>query len=109
MLVTELSALAIQAVEPVADLVDDVWQRFNSDLDLAGVVVNRVPARSNEADAQYEALARIVGRRAIWKPPVPQRVAVNEAAAAHRPLHDYGSRAADVAEVFDKIWRRLSR
>jgi chromosome partitioning protein len=108
-MVTELSALSIQAVEPVADLVDDVWHRFNDQLDLAGVVVNRVPARSNAADAQYEELARIVGRRAIWKPPIPQRVIVTEAAAEGRPIHDYGSRAVDVIDAYDRIWRRLSR
>lgn len=108
-MVSELSALSVQAIEPVADLVDDVWHRFNDQLDLAGVIVNRVPARSNEADAQYDALGRIVGRRAIWKPPVPQRVVVNEAAAAGRPIHDYGSRADDVTDAYDKAWRRLSR
>ena len=108
-MVTELSALSINSIEPVADLVDDVWHRYNADLDLAGVIVNRVPPRSNEADAQYEALARIVGRRAIWKPPIPARVAVNEAAAAGRPIHDLKSRAADVIDAYDKAWRRLSR
>ncbi|MDG2111377.1 MAG: ParA family protein, partial [Actinomycetota bacterium] len=108
-MVSELSALSVQAIEPVADLVDDVWHRFNDQLDLAGVIVNRVPARSNEADAQYDALGRIVGRRSIWKPPVPQRVVVNEAAAAGRPIHDYGSRAADVIDAYDKVWRRLSK
>ncbi len=108
-MVAELSALSVQSIEPVADMVDDVWHRFNDRLDLAGVIVNRVPPRSNEADAQYDALGRIVGRRSIWKPPVPQRVAVNEAAAAGRPIHDYRSRAADVIEAFDKAWRRVSR
>ena len=108
-MVTELSSLSIASIEPVADLVDDVWHRFNDKLDLAGVVVNRVPARSNEADAQYLALARVVGRRAIWKPPIPQRVAINEAAAAGRPIHDLGVRARDAAAAYDKVWRRLSK
>ena len=108
-MVTELSALSIQSIAPVADLVDDVWDRYNKELDLAGVMVNRVPPRSNEADAQYEALARIVGRRSIWKPAIPARVAVNEAAAAGRPIHDLKSRAADVIEAYDKAWRRLNR
>jgi len=108
-MVAELSALSVQSIEPVADLVDDVWHRYNDRLDLAGVIVNRVPPRSNEADTQYDALGRIVGRRSIWKPPVPQRVVVNEAAAAGRPIHDYRAKAADVIEAFDKAWRRLSR
>lgn len=108
-MIADLSAFSVAACEPVADLVDDVWQRYNQDLDLAGVVVNRVPPTSSEADRQYDALGKVVGRRSIWKPPVPQRVIVNEAIGAARPIHSYGSRARDVPAAFDSLYRKLRR
>lgn len=108
-MVAEPSIFSVEAIAPVADVIDDVWQRYNPDLDLAGVIVNRVPAISSEADRQYEAIASVVGRRAIWKPVVPQRVLVGEAAAAHYPIHAYRSRATDLIDAFDRHYRKLRR
>jgi chromosome partitioning protein len=68
-----------------------------------------VPAVSGEADRRYEELVRIVGKRAIWQPPVPQRVIVNQAIGERRPIHAYGSRALDVIDAFDKLWGKLRR
>jgi chromosome partitioning protein len=65
-----------------------------------------VPAVSNEADRRIDELARIVGRSAIWSPPVPQRVIFNEAIGDRRPIHSYGSRASEPIMVFDALWRR---
>jgi cellulose biosynthesis protein BcsQ len=104
--VVEPSALGLRGIGGVADLIDDVWEDTNPGLELAGVVLNRVPAVSNEADRRIDELARIVGRSAIWSPPVPQRVIFNEAIGDRRPIHSYGSRASEPIMVFDALWRR---
>lgn len=108
-LVAEPSVFSVRAIVPVADLIDDVWQRYNQDLDLAGVIVNRVPPKSTEAQRQFEEIGDLVGRSSVWAPVVPQRVLLAQAAADRRPIHSYGNKAADLIEVFDKLYRKLRR
>ncbi len=107
LIVVDPSALGLRGIGSVADAVDGVWDGDNPDLDLCGVVVNRVPAISVEADRRLDELGRIVGRSTIWKPPIPQRVIVNQALGERRPIHAYGARAADVTAAFDQLWRKL--
>lgn len=109
LIVVEPSALGLRGVEAVADTIDRVWERQNPELEIAGVIVNRVPAVSSEAERQLDLLGRTVGRRAVWEPYVPQRVILSEAVSLRRPIHDMGARAVDVSEVFDSLWRRLWR
>ena len=107
LLVVEPSALGLRGIGGVADLIDDVWDSTNPDLELAGVILNRVPAVSLEAERRKDELARIVSRTAIWSPEVPQRVVFNQAVGERRAIHSYGSRAADPIVVFDALWRRV--
>jgi chromosome partitioning protein len=107
LVVVEPSALGLRGIGGVADVIDEVWDAGNPDLELAGVVLNRVPAVSNEAERRIDELARIVGRSAIWQPPVPQRVILNQAIGERRPIHSYGSRATDPIEAFDRLWVRV--
>ncbi len=109
LVVTESSAFANNTMAAVADLIDDVWDRVNPNLDLAGVIVNRQPAVSNEAESRYDELGKIVGKRSIWKPAIPQRVIVGEALGARRAIHSYGARATDVTDAFDTLYRKLER
>lgn len=109
LLVVEPAAFSIRGVEAVTDTIDQAWSDVNDSLDIAGVVVNRVPPSSSEADLQLDALARLLGRRAIWTPHVPQRVAVNEAMGARESIHAHGWRGAEVAEVFDQLLTKLRR
>ena len=46
-IVVEPSALGLRGIGAVADLVDDVWDTHNPDLELAGVIVNKVPPVSS--------------------------------------------------------------
>ena len=108
-IVVEPSALGLRGIGAVADLVDEVWDAYNADLELTGVIVNKVPAVSSEADRRYEELVRVVGKRAIWQPVIPHRVIVNQAIGDRRPVHAYGARSADVAQVFDSLWAKLRR
>lgn len=107
LIVVEPSALGLRGIGGVADLIDHVWDTSNPDLELAGVILNRVPAVSGEAERRIEELAGIVGRRAIWSPAVPQRVMLNQAVGERRPIHSYGSRATDPIRTFDSLWRKV--
>jgi len=108
-IVVEPAALGLRGIGAVADVVDQVWDSFNPDLDLAGVIVNKMPAVSNEAERRYEELGRIVGKRAVWQPAIPQRVLVNQAIGDRRSLHSYGGRASDLTDAFDRLWAKLRR
>ena len=108
-LVVEPAALSLRGIGAVADLVDDIWDTHNPTLELAGVVVNRVPPTSSEADRRLDELTRIVGRKVVWQPVVPTRAIVNQALGERRPIHGYGSRGADVAAVFDALATTLRR
>ncbi len=108
-IVVEPAVLGLRGIAAIADLVDFVWDEYNPGLDLAGVIVNRVPGISLEAERRFEELGRIVGKRAVWKPPVPQRVIVNQALGERSPIHAYGARAHDVTEAFDQLWAKLRR
>jgi cellulose biosynthesis protein BcsQ len=105
--VVEPSSLGLRGIGGVADLIDDVWDTTNPHLELAGVILNRVPAISREAERRIDELSRIVSRQAIWSPAIPQRVVLNQAVGERRPVHDYGSRAAEPIAAFDALWRKL--
>ena len=108
-IVVEPSALGLRGITSVADMIDQVWDEHNPDLELAGVIVNRVPAVSNEAERRYEELNRIVGKRAVWQPVVPARVIVNQAISERRPIHSFGARSFEVSDAFDHLWKRIRK
>ncbi|MEQ1872191.1 MAG: ParA family protein [Ilumatobacteraceae bacterium] len=109
LIVVEPSALSLRGIGAVADLVDEVWDSYNTKLDIAGVIVNKVPAWSSEAERRYDELTRTVGKKAVWTPVIPQRVIVNQAIGERRPIHSYGARSTDVSEAFDELWKKLRR
>ena len=69
--VVEPSALGLRGIGGVADVIDEIWDAANPELELAGVILNRVPAVSAEAERRIDELARIVGRQSIWSPRYP--------------------------------------
>ncbi len=109
LIVVEPAALGLRGITAVADRIDEIWDADNAELDLAGVVVNRVPGVSAEADRRLDELGKVVGRRAVWQPYVPQRVIAGQAISERRPIHAFGYRATDLAEVFDALWAKLRR
>ena len=109
LIVSDPAALGLRGIASVADVIDSVWESSNPDLDLAGVIVNKMPAVSAEADRRYDELSRSVGKKAVWQPAIPSRVIINQAIAERRPIHSYGSRAQDLTEAFDKLWAKLRR
>jgi chromosome partitioning protein len=109
LLVVELSALSLRGAEAVLTTVEDVWSELNPALDVGGVIVNRAPAISLEATRQEDGLNRLMGKRAVWRPFVPQRTVINEAVGSRSPIHAMGYRGRDVADAFDAIYRKLLR
>jgi len=109
LLVVELSALSIRGADAVLDTVEEIWSELNPDLDIGGVIVNRAPASSSEATRQEHELDRLMGKRAVWRPFIPQRTVLNESVGERAPLHALGYRAKDTVEVFDALYRRLGR
>ena len=109
LIVVELASHSLRGLTAVLDTIDDVWADLNPDLDIAGVLPNRVPPVSSEADRRYDELAEMVGRKAIWKPSVPQRSLINQAAGERQPIHSFGYRARDLSDVFDAHWAKLRR
>ena len=79
LLVVEPSIFGLRGVAPVLDLIEDVWSADNPSLDLAGVVLNRVPAVSSAARERIDELKKMVGSKSVWSPYVPQRVVINQA------------------------------
>lgn len=109
LMVVELSALSIRGAEAVLSVVEDIWADLNPGLDIGGVIVNRAPAVSIEAMRQEDALNRLMGKRAVWHPFVPQRTILNEAVGDRCPVHDLGYRANDIVATFDSLYRKLIR
>lgn len=109
LIVVEPTALSLRGVDPVADLIDDVWHNHNQWLDVAGLIVNRMPPRSQDAASHAEALSRSVGARSVWAPAIPHRVVVAEAAAKRQAIHHMGAKGRVVADVFDTLYGRLWR
>ena len=109
LIVAEPTVYGLRGITGALDLVDQVWQDHNPELDLLGVVLNKVPAVSHEAEQRSRELAELVGPRGVWNPPIPQRVLISEAHGERSPIHAYGRRAGELTEVFDTLFGKLRR
>jgi cellulose biosynthesis protein BcsQ len=109
LIVVEPSVLSIRGIPAVRGAVDDLWTRPGGRVSLAGIIVNKLPAQSSDAERQYLGLGQVAEGVPVWQPAVPQRVAVPKAASARQPVHAIGSQATDVADAFDHLWLRLRR
>ncbi len=109
LLVVEPTIFGLHGIGPVLDLIDDVWTLHNKGLDLAGVVLNRVPAISSDAEIRRDELYKMVGRKAVWSPSIPHRVLVNRVHGERSPIHAFGAEGKELADVFDRLLKRLRR
>ncbi len=109
LLVVEPSVFGLRGVGPVLDLIEEVWSADNPQLDLTGVVLNRVPAVSAAARERIDELRKMVGSKSVWSPHIPQRVVINQAHHERAPIHSFGAQARDLTEIFDTLLRRLRR
>lgn len=106
LVVTEPSVNASQGVANIMSSVATVQELFNPALAIAGVVLNKVPPRSREAEFRIEELQAGLGET-LWTPHIPVRTILSEAQGARESIHSYGSRAQDIIAVFDSYLARL--
>jgi chromosome partitioning protein len=109
LIIVEPSALGVRGIAGVRSAVQRIESTSGRRLSLAGVIVNKVPVRSSDAEHQFLELDHAAGDIPVWQPPIPQRVAVPKAASARQPVHALGSHATEVADAFDHLWLRLRR
>lgn len=109
LLVVEPTVFGVRGVNPVIDLVERVWEDHNRSLDLAGVILNRVPSVSLDARVRQKELVALVGSKAVWNPSIPQRVVVNQAHGDRAPIHAFGHRAGELPSVFDALLSKVRR
>lgn len=107
LIVVEAAALSARGVAAVSDLIDGVWEQHNKELDIAGVIVNRVPGNSIEVERQRDVLYKMLGRKTVWSPEIPQRTVLAEALGARVPVHAMGRKGEAVAAMFDVHYKAL--
>ena len=105
--VTEPSFLALQGIEELLDTYELVREHYNRDLVLAGVIVNRWE-RTVEHRKSIAEIERYFGDGVAWKPYVPKRTVVQDAARLGVPLRRLiGRSASEVASAFSELADRI--
>jgi len=88
--------------------IDEVRKTQNPDLQLAGIVVNRVRSVAEEHQYREQELVEIYGRSTVMKPLMPERIAVQQAEGTGQPVQlvrTAGGR--EVAEIYDSYLTKL--
>lgn len=106
LIVTEPSFMASQGVAKITETIETVRDNYNDALRTAGVVINRVPARSREADFRAQELTDSLGEL-VWFPHMPMRTALAEAAGNGVPIHRHTPAAKDVTKIYNTYLDRL--
>lgn len=106
LVVTEPGSTASQGVAEVLQSISTVQEHYNSDLTLAGVVINKVPPRSREAEFRIRELKEHLGDQ-VWEPHMPVRTALNEAQGNGVPIHQHTPKVQDVLDIYDGYLDRL--
>jgi chromosome partitioning protein len=84
--VTEPSFLALQGIKDLFETYDLVREHYNHSLELAGVIVNRWE-RTLEHGRSVAEIERYFGEGHAWRPYVPKRTVLQDAARHAVPIH----------------------
>jgi chromosome partitioning protein len=110
LVVTAPSYFGSQGVEKATTLVDEVRRQHNRDLVLHGIVVNRLRTSAEEHTYRVEELADVHGRRMILPPPIPERIAVQQAEGMGAPVQTVSTAGGrELSRIFDQHLTRLLR
>lgn len=108
--VTTPSFFGAQGVERAIAEIAEIQRSVNPNLELAGIVVNRLKEKTEEHRFRKRELISIYGREIMLKPQIPDRVAVQQAESTGTPVHGLKSSGAkEIAEIFDKYLNKLLR
>ena len=106
--VTTPSFFGAQGAERAISEINEIRATVNPSLRFAGIVVNRLREKTEEHRYRKRELVAIHGPRALLKPAIPERVALQQAESTGEPISAVKSAGArDVAKVFDKQMSRL--
>ncbi len=110
LVVTTPSYFGAQGVERAMAEIAEVRKEFNPGLELAGIVINRVRSAAEEHEFREREMAQIYGRAAVFKPVLPDRIAVQQAEGYGLPIQlvkTAGGR--ELSDIFDTYLTRLQR
>ena len=108
LVVTTPSYFGAQGVERAMAEIDEVRKNHNRDLQLAGIVVNRVRSVAEEHQYREHEMVEIYGRSTVMKPLVPERIAVQQAEGYGQPVQlvkTAGGR--EVADIYGNYLTKL--
>lgn len=105
--VTEPSFLALQGIDELLQTRDLVRAHYNGELELAGVIVNRVERTVEHRESVVE-IERYFGADLVWQPLLPKRTAVQDATRRGVPVGELARRPArELAGAFGMLARRM--
>jgi hypothetical protein len=99
--VTEASFLALQGTDELLETHELVRAHYNAELELAGVIVNRVE-RTVEHRERVVEIERYFGADLVWQPLLPKRTAVQDATRRGVPV---GELTRELASAFGTLAR----
>ncbi len=107
LLVTEPGLYAVTGVQRAMEAVDDERRAHRPELRVAGIVVNRVRARSTEHEYRVAELRALFGEL-VLSPTLPDRSAVQQAQGAGLPVHRWPTAGGrELAGAFDRLLGNL--
>jgi chromosome partitioning protein len=110
LIVTAPTYFGSQGVDKAVDLVREVHKHHNPDLRLHGIVINRLRSTADEHEFRIDELADVHGRRTIVNPPIPERIAVQQAEGMGAPVQTVGTAGArEVSHLLDTHLTKLLR
>lgn len=105
--VTEPSFLALQGIDELLETLRLVRAHYNRELELAGVVVNRVE-HTVEHRAGMAEITSYFGPDLVWSPVLPKRTALQDAARRGRPVAEFRTHAGqELAAGFRGVADRI--
>ena len=102
LIVSTPSYFGAQGVERAVEEINEIKRTVNPDLALAGIVVNRVRSVAEEHQYRTNELSSIYGKSTLFKPFIPERIAVAQAEGYGQPVgmvKTAGGR--EVSDIFD--------
>lgn len=107
LIVTEPAAPSLHGVELVVQTCKVVSQHYNPGLQVAGIIVNKMPSQGSEAAYRLDELRQAYPN--VWNPPLRPRVILGEALGAHAPVQAFGQRALGTVLALDALLGQLVR